>query len=307
MSGDVCMFDKFGFCKWGSNCNKIHLKETCLLEECENKSRCQKRHPRPCKYTERGFCKYGDSCRFDHRPPKYLRSLISRLDALEKENKRLLKVIEDQDKKIDKISENENGATTKNPEDEARLVSIQKQVNELEGRQKEAITEAIKKLAKGVDDKFKFFNTSLEIIKERVEHLESLEDQEDEEEEEVELEENFEKTNKERNEEAAEEKTKIFIKKSLQILDFMEKEVQKLRKNACQKDIKEKFMLYWNKIENELENLDPIAFVRHHDCEVEVNKMKLVLSEAEKSGTKFDKDDCLRSVNSTKANLTKLV
>ena len=236
-----------------------------------------------------------------------MRSLISRLDALEKENKRLLKVIEDQDKKIDKISENENGATTKNPEDEARLVSIQKQVNELEGRQKEAITEAIKKLAKGVDDKFKFFNTSLEIIKERVEHLESLEDQEDEEEEEVELEENFGKTNKERNEEAAEEKTQIFIKKSLQILDFMEKEVQKLRKNACQKDIKEKFMLYWNKIENELENLDPIGFVRHHDCEVEVNKMKLVLSEAEKSGTKFDKDDCLRSVNSTKAKLTKLV
>ena len=307
MSGDVCMFDKFGFCKWESNCKKIHLKETCLLEECENKSRCQKRHPRPCKFTERGFCKYGDSCRFDHRPPKYLRSLISRLDALEKENKRLLKVIEDQDRKIDKISEKENGATTKSPEDEARLDSIQKQVDELEGRQKKANTEALKKLAKGVDDKFKFFNTSLEIIKERVEHLESLEDQEDEEEEEVELEENLEKTNKERNEEAAEEKTQIFIKKSLQILDVMEKEVQKLRKNACQKDIKEKFMLYWNKIENELENLDPIGFVRHHDCEVEVNKMKLVLSEAEKSGTKFDKDDCLRSVNSTKAKLTKLV
>ena len=109
----VCMFDKFGFCKWELNCQKIHLKETCLLEECENKSRCQKRHPRPCKFTERGFCKYGDSCRFDHRPPKYLRSLISRLDALEKENKRLLKVIEDQDRKIDKTSENENGATTK--------------------------------------------------------------------------------------------------------------------------------------------------------------------------------------------------
>ena len=50
-----------------------------------------------------------------------------------------------------------------------------------------------------------------------------------------------------------------------------------------------------------------LGFVRHYDCEVEVNKMKLVLSEAEKSGTKFDKDDCLRSVTSTKAKLTKLV
>ena len=73
-------------------------------------------------------------------------------------------------------------------------------------------SEAIKKLAKGVDEKFKFFNTGLKIVKERVKDLESLEDQEDEEEEEVELEENLEKTNKERNEEAAEEKTQIFIK-----------------------------------------------------------------------------------------------
>ena len=77
------------------------------------------------------------------------------------------------------------------------------------------------------------------------------------------LEENSKKTNKEINEEAAEEKTQI-IKKSLQILDEMEKEVQKLRKSASQKDIKKKFMLYWNKIENELENLDPLGFARDH-------------------------------------------
>ena len=87
----------------------------------------------------------------------------------------------------------------------------------------------------------------------------------------------------------------------------MEREVQKLRKNACQKDIKEKFMLYWNKIENEVEKLDPMGIDRHHDCMVEAYKMKVAFSEAEKSGTKFDKDDCLRSVNSCKANLTKLV
>ena len=145
----VCMFDKFGFCKWELKCQKIHLKETCLLEECENMSRCQKRHPRPCKFTERGFCKYGDNSRFNHRPPKYLRSLISRLDALERENVRLLTVIEDQDRKIDKISE--NGVNTENPEDDVRLNSIQKQVDEFEGRQKRPslVTEAVKKLAKG--------------------------------------------------------------------------------------------------------------------------------------------------------------
>ena len=50
-----------------------------------------------------------------------------------------------------------------------------------------------------------------------------------------------------------------------------------------------------------------MGYDRHHDCMVEAYKMKVVHSEAEKSGKKFDKDDCLRSVISTKANLTKLV
>ena len=96
MTGEVCMFNKFGFCKWEANCKKIHLNEICLLEECESR-KCNKRHPRLCKYfSERGFCKYGSSCRFDHRPPKYIRSIVSRLEALEKENLKLLKVIEDQ-------------------------------------------------------------------------------------------------------------------------------------------------------------------------------------------------------------------
>ena len=96
MTGEVCMFNKFGFCKWEANCKKIHLDEICLLEECESR-KCNKRHPRLCKYfSERGFCKYGSSCRFDHKPPKYIRSIVSRLEALEKENLKLLKVIEDQ-------------------------------------------------------------------------------------------------------------------------------------------------------------------------------------------------------------------
>ena len=37
MTGEVCMFNKFGFCKWEANCKKIHLDEICLLEECESR------------------------------------------------------------------------------------------------------------------------------------------------------------------------------------------------------------------------------------------------------------------------------
>ena len=32
MTGEVCMFDKLQ-----NSCKKVHLKEICLLEECENK------------------------------------------------------------------------------------------------------------------------------------------------------------------------------------------------------------------------------------------------------------------------------
>ena len=38
-------------------------------------------------------------------------------------------------------------------------------------------------------------------------------------------------------------------RKSLEVLDDMEKDVMKLRKNACQKDVKEKFLLYCRKMD----------------------------------------------------------
>ena len=100
MTTEVCMFDKFGFCKWEANCKKVHLREKCLLEDCE-KRKCQKRHPRQCKFfSEKGFCKFNDNCKFDHRPPKLIRDLVSRLEAVEKQNEKLLKVIEEQGKQI---------------------------------------------------------------------------------------------------------------------------------------------------------------------------------------------------------------
>ena len=89
------------------------------------------------------------------------------------------------------------------------------------------------------------------------------------------------------------------------IIDDMEKDVQKLRKNACQKDIREKFLLYWNKIENETKYLDQNRFWRHNGCIVAVNEMKAVLTETEKNGIKFDKDECQRTVTSFKSSLTK--
>ena len=101
-------------------------------------------------------------------------------------------------------------------------------------------------------------------------------------------------------------KVQTFIRKSLEVLDDMEKDTKKLRKNACQKDIKETFLLHWNKIEIELEILDPVGFKRHNTCKEEVLKIKSVISEGEKKGIKFDKERCSQTIDCFKTKLTKL-
>ena len=141
-------------------------------------------------------------------------------------------------------------------------------------------------------------HTTFEIITDRVTHLESLEYQDDDEEEEerVELQENSEER----------DSAKAFAKKSLEIIDDMEKDVQKMRKNACQKDIRKNYLLYWNKIENETKNLDPKRFGVHNECKVTVIEMKAVLSETEMSGIKFDKEECQKTIAGFKSRLAKL-
>ena len=264
MTGEVCMFDKFGFCKWGTSCNKVHLKETCLLEECESR-KCLKRHPRPCKFLTGGCCKYGENCRFDHRPPKYIRSLVSRLDALEKENKNLHSIIEDQEKKIDRISEKDNPPINLNDKFES-LDKIQKQINQLILANKKK-TEAIKQLDKDLDGMNQFFKSHIDTIYEDIENLESNKNQE-----EVEL-----------DEKVVDEEDKST---SLKILDVMEEDIKKCRKNG--KDIKEKFNLHCDQI---------IRDVEQQDCNDLANEMKSVLKKAEKEQRKFGKDDCLKTIN----------
>ena len=103
-----------------------------------------------------------------------------------------------------------------------------------------------------------------------------------------------------------EEMVQTFIRGSLEVLDDMEKDTKKLRKNACQKDIKETFLLHWNRIEIEVEILDPVGFKRHNTCKEEVLEIKSVISEEEKKGIKFDKERCSQTIDGFKTKLTKL-
>ena len=84
MSGEICMFHKYGFCKNGDKCNRSHLQEVCLKRECDSR-KCDKRHPRPCKLVmENGFCKFGTKCSYSHRLPKIIEDQNIKIEALER-------------------------------------------------------------------------------------------------------------------------------------------------------------------------------------------------------------------------------
>ena len=63
---DLCLFNKFGYCKYLDTCRKRHTKEVCENSNCEV-NKCGKRHPKPCRfYLEYGRCKFGEYCYYKH-------------------------------------------------------------------------------------------------------------------------------------------------------------------------------------------------------------------------------------------------
>ena len=63
----ICLFDKFGHCKFGDICRLEHLRSICGNSAC-NINTCEKRHPRECKYwNEYKRCRFGDYCSFKHK------------------------------------------------------------------------------------------------------------------------------------------------------------------------------------------------------------------------------------------------
>ena len=61
----VCVFNKFGFCKFEQTCRDRHIDVICG-EDCDTKN-CEKRHSQPCKYfVKYNRCKFGDFCKYKH-------------------------------------------------------------------------------------------------------------------------------------------------------------------------------------------------------------------------------------------------
>ena len=80
---NVCIFNKFGFCKFRINCRKQHILEICSNQNCESK-RCSLRHPKLCRYfRDIGYCKFGEWCKFKHEngTSKEMEGKFKMLDA----------------------------------------------------------------------------------------------------------------------------------------------------------------------------------------------------------------------------------
>ena len=147
MAKEVCLFDKFSYCKNGDKCLRIHLKEVCFIRECDH-SRCDKRHPKPCKiFRIRGFCKFGTSCRYSHRLPKEVEEQNKRIDSLEEITVKLSKQVAVQNNEIKELK-------IKLIESESRTITrLQQQIDALvESNDKKE--EAIKNLQLGVEESY---------------------------------------------------------------------------------------------------------------------------------------------------------
>ena len=63
---NVCLFNKFGHCKFSTKCRQFHVNEMCENKSCESQ-KCPKRHPRACHFfNQYQRCKFGEFCSYLH-------------------------------------------------------------------------------------------------------------------------------------------------------------------------------------------------------------------------------------------------
>ena len=104
MSEEKCRFYNTGYCKYQEKCRYLHPKEICS-RKC-NKNKCNKRHPKTCRYGEQ--CKRTDSCAYKHSVHSKEAQSISEIEELKKEieklkeeNKEILEKISDLKREIE--------------------------------------------------------------------------------------------------------------------------------------------------------------------------------------------------------------
>ena len=97
---NVCKWNKFGYCKHGDMCRKLHVNDICENSSCKIMC-CLKRHPKPCKfYAIYKRCKF-DPCAFLHVEN------TNSFEYLKKENENILSKINDIDNALKSLDAKE--------------------------------------------------------------------------------------------------------------------------------------------------------------------------------------------------------
>ena len=213
MTAEICLFNKYGFCRNGDKCHKTHLKEVCHKRECESK-KCDKRHPRPCKFQmQNGFCKFDSKCNYSHRLPKMIEDQNLRIEALERkledQNETIkglkVKILENQKSEVEKLQTQINHLKLKNKEKEIQIQKLDELVNKID---------VSKDVTMVTDDTLQ--ETIVSPSKASF----------------------------------ASARNEIFVENSLKHLEDMESDIKKSRKMSI---IKEKYKVYCDKIEEEFD------------------------------------------------------
>ena len=64
---NVCIYNKYGYCKFRNFCKFQHFQDICSKVSCDIE-RCLLRYPKVCSYYEEfSYCKFGSFCSYLHR------------------------------------------------------------------------------------------------------------------------------------------------------------------------------------------------------------------------------------------------
>ena len=152
----ICLFNKFGYCKFRERCRKHHNKEICIKNACEILS-CSQRHPMICKFFRKyGRCKFSP-CAFKHeielpgndyeKMNKEVKDLGEKVLALENDIQNKNKEIEDLTNKISGI---ENKLTEKYIDE--KLDAFEKQLVDKFEKALESYSNYMREACTSIDD-----------------------------------------------------------------------------------------------------------------------------------------------------------
>lgn len=126
---NICLKNKYGYCKFGAGCNSRHVKEECENKECK-KWNCEKRHPKDCWWYNRfQKCQFSN-CAYKHKDKyeaKQLMEISKKIRVCEEQIIEKEKEIEAQEKRILQLE-----SEIKTKELEEKVVILEKFVLSLE-------------------------------------------------------------------------------------------------------------------------------------------------------------------------------